>query len=292
MIEAMVAAVRLTDELSFGVQWLIKNDIKIKGLKAFGNDDTLTLTGPLSLNAPISGANFSFTAIDEAGTTVLLLQSLASEGKVKILASPHILVSDNREASIQVGQQVPIATSTITEPTVTTSAITSSVQYKDIGIILKVKPQVNESGLVSLEISQEVSSLFTEPVKIAGQDFTAINKTEAKTNLVAQDGQTIIIGGLIREDITKNRAGIPFLYKIPIIGYLFGSTVNETIRNELIILLTPHVIRTVQEAKDMTSEYVNRYTGITTDITREDLIRGLKREKMQENNYPSNSSQP
>jgi general secretion pathway protein D len=292
MIEAMIARVDLTDKLDFGVSWLIKNDIKIKGLKAFGNDDTLTLTGPLSLNAPISGANFSFTAIDEAGTTVLLLQSLASEGKVKILASPHILVSDNREASIQVGQQVPIATSTITEPTVTTSAVTSSVQYKDIGIILKVKPQVNESGLVSLEISQEVSSLFTEPVKIAGQDFTAINKTEAKTNLVAQDGQTIIIGGLIREDITKNRAGIPFLYKIPIIGYLFGSTVNETIRNELIILLTPHVIRTVQEAKDMTSEYVNRYTGITTDITREDLIRGLKREKMQENNQTLNPPSP
>ncbi|HLA00838.1 MAG TPA: type II and III secretion system protein, partial [Thermodesulfovibrionales bacterium] len=207
----------------------------------------------------------------------------------KILASPHILVSDNREASIQVGQQIPIATSTITDPGQTSTAVTSSVQYKDIGIILKVKPQVNESGLVSLEISQEVSSLFTEPVKIAGQDFSAINKTEAKTNLVAQDGQTIIIGGLIREDITKNRAGIPFLYKIPILGYLFGSTVNETIRNELIILLTPHVIRTMQEAKDVTSDYVDKFTR-GRDITREDLIKGLKKEK--EKIYSPNTFSP
>jgi general secretion pathway protein D len=282
VIEALIARVDLTDKLNFGVQWLIQNDIKITGLKPFGNDDTVTFRGPLQLLTPLSSSNFSFTAIDEAGRTKLLLESLASEGKVKILASPHILVSDNREASIQVGQQIPIATSTITDPGQTSTAVTSSVQYKDIGIILKVKPQVNESGLVSLEISQEVSSLFTEPVKIAGQDFSAINKTEAKTNLVAQDGQTIIIGGLIREDITKNRAGIPFLYKIPILGYLFGSTVNETIRNELIILLTPHVIRTMQEAKDVTSDYVDKFTR-GRDITREDLIKGLKREK--EKNY-------
>ena len=87
--------------------------------------------------------------------------------------------------------------------------ITSSVQYKDIGIILKVKPQVNESGLVSLELSQEISSLGTN-VQIAGQALSSINKTEAKTNLVAQDGQTIIIGGLIREDITTVKSWYTF----------------------------------------------------------------------------------
>ncbi len=172
-----------------------------------------------------------------------------------------------------------------------TSTITSSVQYKDIGIILKVKPQVNESGLVSLELSQEVSSLGVEPVKIAGQDFSSINKTEAKTNLVAQDGQTIIIGGLIREDISKSRAGIPFLSRIPILGYLFGNTVNEKTRNELIILLTPRVIRNIGEAKDVTSDYVNKFTRTNREVTREELIKELKREKMQEKDYPSSSSQ-
>jgi type II secretory pathway component GspD/PulD (secretin) len=292
MIEAMVAAVQLTDELNFGVQWLIQNDIKISGLKPFGNDDTVNLSGPLQLLTPLKGSNFSFTALDEAGNIKLLLQSLAAEDKVKILAAPHVLVSDNREASIQVGQQIPIATSTISTPGIDTGTLTSSVQYKDIGIILKVKPQVNESGLVSLEISQEISSLGST-VKIADQEYQGINKTEAKTNLVSKDGQTIIIGGLIREDITRNRTGIPFLSKIPILGYLFGSTLDKSIRQELIILLTPRVMRTMQEAKDVTSDYVDRVTRGRRDITREELMQGLKREKQErEKNLPSDSSSP
>jgi type II secretory pathway component GspD/PulD (secretin) len=280
VIEALIAQVNLSDTLDFGMQWVLQNDLKITGLKLFRNP--VTISGPLKLDTIIGGANFTFTAIDEQGGTKLLLQSLALEGKAKILASPHILVSDNREASIQVGSQVPIATSTSTTPITAieevTSTITSSVQYKDIGIILKVKPQVNESGLVALEISQEISSLGAN-VTIAGQPFSSINKTEAKTNLVAQDGQTIIIGGLIREDVTQSRSGIPFLYKIPVIGYLFGSTVNEKQRNELIILLTPRVMRTVQEAKVVTSDYIDRFTK-TTDI----ILEGLIKEKEQELN--------
>ncbi len=291
MIEAMIASVTLTDQLNFGVSWIIQNDIKISGLKPFGNDDTVTLSGPLTLNTPIDikSTTFSFTAIDEAGRTKLLLQSLAADNKVKILASPHILVLDNREASIQIGSQIPIATSTITTPDVTNASVTSSVQYKDIGIILKVKPQVNESGLVSLEISQEISQLGST-VLIGGERFQGIDKTEAKTNLVSRDGQTIIIGGLIREDVTRNRSGIPFLSRIPILGYLFGSTINETTRNELIILLTPHVMRNIQEAKDVTSDYVDRFTRGKRDMTREDLIKDLKKEK--ERKSSPNSSLP
>jgi type II secretory pathway component GspD/PulD (secretin) len=280
VIEALIAQVNLSDTLDFGMQWVLQNDLKITGLKLFRNP--VTISGPLKLDTIIGGANFTFTAIDEQGGTKLLLQSLALEGKAKILASPHILVSDNREASIQVGSQVPIATSTSTTPITAieevTSTITSSVQYKDIGIILKVKPQVNESGLVALEISQEISSLGAN-VTIAGQPFSSINKTEAKTNLVAQDGQTIIIGGLIREDVTQSRSGIPFLYKIPVIGYLFGSTINEKQRNELIILLTPRVMRTAEEAKIVTSDYIDRFTK-TTDI----ILEGLIKEKEQELN--------
>jgi general secretion pathway protein D len=114
-------------------------------------------------------------------------------------------------------------------------------------------------------------------VTIAGQAFSSINKTEAKTNLVAQDGQTIIIGGLIREDVTQSRSGIPFLYKIPVIGYLFGSTINEKQRNELIILLTPRVMRTVEEAKIVTSDYIDRFSK-TTGIMMEGLIKEKKQE--------------
>jgi type II secretory pathway component GspD/PulD (secretin) len=276
VIEALIAQVTLTDNLDFGMQWVIQNDLKISGLKFFKNP--VTIAGPLTLDTTIGGSNFTFTAYDDRNQVKLLIQSLALESKAKILASPHILVSDNREASIQVGQQVPLATSTATTPvtaiTELTSTITSSVQYKDIGIILKVKPQVNESGLVALEISQEISSLGAN-VTIAGQAFSSINKTEAKTDLVAQDGQTIIIGGLIREDVTQSKSGIPILYKIPVIGSLFGSTVNEKTRNELIILLTPRVMRTVEEAKIVTSDYIDRFSK-TTEIMIEKLMKEKK----------------
>ncbi len=266
MIEGLIARVDLTDKLDFGMQWLIQNDFKITNIKPFNRD--VNISGPLQLNSPITTPNFTFTAYDAAGNVKLLLQSLAAEGKAKILAAPHILVSDNREARIQVGSQIPIATQTTTTPvtggTTPTSTITSTVQYKDIGIILKVKPQVNDSGLVSMEISQEVSGIG-ESVKIAGQDFQSITKTEATTNLVARDGETIVIGGLIREDTTKSRSGIPILSKIPILGFFFGNTVDETVRNELIILLTPRVIRSQEEAKDVSSDYINRYRESTKD---------------------------
>ena len=96
------------------------------------------------------------------------------------------------------------------------------VEYKDIGIILKVKPQINEGGLVSLELHQEVST-FTTQVLYTASTQIIINKTEATSNLVVQNGQTIVIGGLIREDTSKSLTGIPYLSKIPIVGYLFGE---------------------------------------------------------------------
>lgn len=277
VIEGLLVRVDLTDNLDFGMQWTIQNDVTIKGLKPFKND--INIAGPLTLNSPIPASSgtptFTFTAFDASGINAkLALQALASQGKAKILASPHILVSDNREARIQVGQQIPLATSTTTTPigsTVPTNTTTSTIQYKDIGIILKVKPQINDSGLVSLEVTQEVSSLGTN-VAIAGQDFASINKTEATTNLVAQDGETIIIGGLIREDSTKSRSGIPFLSRIPVLGYLFGGTIDETTRAELIILLTPHVVRNMQEAGSVTQDYVEKYRGIAKDKSIDQFI--------------------
>lgn len=290
MIEGLIARVDLTDKLDFGMQWIIQNDFKITNIKPFNRD--VNISGPLKLDSPITTPNFTFTAYDAAGNVKLLLQSLAAEGKAKILAAPHILVSDNREARIQVGSQIPIATQTTTTPvtggTTPTSTITSTVQYKDIGIILKVKPQVNDSGLVSLEISQEVSGIG-DSVKIAGQDFQSITKTEATTNLVARDGETIVIGGLIREDISKSRAGIPILSKIPILGFFFGNTIDETTRNELIILLTPRVIRSQEDAKDVSSDYIKRYKESTKDQKIDRFLKdekeetGDKREDIQQN---------
>lgn len=291
VIEGLIARINLTDKLNFGIQWTIQNDFNIKGIKPFQN---VNISGPLKLDTSIASPTFTFTALDVANNVKLLLQSLASEGKAKVLAAPHILVSDNREARIQVGSQIPIATSTTTTPltggTTATNYSTSTIQYKDIGIILKVKPQINDSGLVSLEISQEISSRG-EKVVIAGQEFESIDKTESTTNLVAQDGETIIIGGLIREDITKSRSGIPFLSKIPILGYLFGNTIDENQRTELIILLTPHVMKNQQEAGKVTTDYVDRYKGSTKDKAIDGFIKERSQKEQGGKNIDNNDSE-
>jgi general secretion pathway protein D len=134
------------------------------------------------------------------------------------------------------------------------------VEYKDIGIILKVKPQVNEGGLVNLELHQEVSTFTTQELFAASTQII-INKTEATSNLVVQDGQTIVMGGLIREDTSKSVSGIPYLSKIPILGYLFGSrSAGPNQRIEIIMLLTPHVLKSQKDAGEITSDYVGKFT--------------------------------
>ncbi len=264
MIEVLIAEITLQDQLKFGLEWLIssqtnlqmnpfKRDIHLNGFIG-QNTDTLATT---DLTKGLSG--FSYAAVDAAGKVKALLNTLASESKLNVLASPHIIAADNREARIQIGDQVPIATSQATAVG-TSNSILTTIQYKDTGTILKVKPQINESGLVSMEVSQEVSN-FT-PQTVLGTDQFIFSKREASTNVVAQDGQTIVIGGLISNNDNRTRSGIPLLSKLPIIGYLFGSTSNSKTKTEIIVMLTPHVMRNQQEAGTVSSAYIDRLKGV------------------------------
>ena len=282
VIEGLIARVDLTDNLSFGFSWSFKNDLNFK---VFGKDIDLAgnaFNNPAGLVAsPIPSTGFTFIGTDPSDIVRVRLTAALENSTAKILAAPHILVSDNREARIQVGSQIPLATSTTTSPlssgTTATNTTTSTIQYKDIGIILKVKPQINDSGLVSLELTQEVSQQGDD-VSIAGQAFASILKTEATTNLVAQDGQTIVIGGLIREDITKSKDGIPFLSSIPIIGHLFSSTLDNSTRTELIILLTPRVVKNQAEVQKITEGFVEQYRNTSKD---EDVLEFIKEKRLQ-----------
>ena len=282
VIEMLLARVDLIDNLSFGFSWSFKQDLNFK---VFGKDIDLSgnaLNNPSGLgsgNLPSGG--FTYIASDPSDIVRVRLTAALKDSTAKILASPHILVADNREAKIQVGSQVPLATSTTTSPLsggeTATNTTTSTIQYKDIGIILKVKPQINDSGLVSLEITQEVSSLG-DNVLIADQAFASINKTEATTNLVAQDGQTIVLGGLIREDITKSKDGIPFLSTIPILGHLFSNTSNNSTRTELIMLLTPRVVKNMKDVEKVTEGFIEQYRHTSKD---EDVLQFIKEKRLQ-----------
>ena len=277
MIEVLIAEVTLTNEFKFGLEWVISNSTQLK-VSPFKKP--IDLNGQVGQNSNLLNATalasgypgFSYAATDVAGGVKALLNTLASNDLVTVLASPHIIAADNLEAKIQIGSQVPIATSQMSSVATsnTTGNILSTIQYQDVGTILKVKPQINESGVVSLEVSQEVTEANTQTV-LGTQQFV-FTKRAAETNVVANDGQTIVIGGLIQDNKEKNRTGIPFLSSIPLLGYLFGSTDNTSTKTEIIVLLTPHVIRNQQDAGKVTSDYLKRIKGDTKDVKLNEYI--------------------
>lgn len=253
LIEGTIAQLQLTDKLSLGLAWSLQTNM-------FNMNPVTISFNPSKLSSDTSKTSgLSLIGIDSGGSVRAVINALASNSKAKLLASPHIMVSDNREARIQVGQQVPLVTSETYGSAGTGSVPIRTIQYKDIGMILKVKPQINDSGLVAMQISQEVST-YSKDTLYADETQIILNKTEASTNLVVQDGQTIVIGGLIREDDSKARGGIPLLSRIPLLGYLFGNTENEALRTELVILLTPHVVKNQQESVSITSKIADKIT--------------------------------
>jgi general secretion pathway protein D len=263
LIEVLVAEVTLGDKLRFGIEWFLKSHFSIDnteltGFTGFGSDQL-----SFDVENPLSISNFTFAAVDSADVVRGLLQSLASESKVKVLASPHIMVSDNREAKIQVGKQVPVQTST---STTAGGETVTSIQYRDTGVVLTVKPQINEGGLVSLEIKQEVSSVDPE-AGVSGNPI--ISNRTAETNIVVQDKQTVVIGGLIQENKSTVREGIPLLKDIPILGLFFGYTSQEEQRTELVVMITPHVVRSIDEAGTVTEEFKRKLKGLKDTLKTE-----------------------
>lgn len=276
IIETLIAEVTLSDELRFGLEWSLKTNVKVTNIKPFKRD--IDLGADVGFNSanidPTKLTGFTFLAKDAAGIVRALLQTLASESKLKVIASPHILAADNREARIQIGDQVPVITS---ETNITgTTNIQRTIQYKDTGTILKVKPQINKGGLVSLEINQEVSD-YTMKV-MYGSEYPVIYKRETTTNVVVQDGETIIIGGLIKDKTDRTKEGLPLLSKIPVLGHLFGYTSDTNTRTELVILLTPKVVNNQEEAKETTTEYLNRLKGVNAHMLEKEIrIQGSKK---------------
>ncbi|MFA5110741.1 MAG: type II secretion system secretin GspD [Desulfobaccales bacterium] len=200
-----------------------------------------------------TAGGLTFVALDTVNKLKGIINLLASEGRVDILASPHIMAANNQEARIMIGQDVPILTSQ-SVPLISqqTSFQTSTVQYRSTGIILSVKPQINAKGLVTLEIAQEVSDAAGTSTGVSGSPTFTVR--QAKTSLITKDNQTIVLGGLIREDKTVTSAGIPGLRKMPILGPLFGSQGVSKQKTELIVLITPHIISNIEEGARITNQ--------------------------------------
>jgi general secretion pathway protein D len=274
LIEVMIAEIRLDDALNMGVEWSYTNKFGDATYTAKGTGLAPTLD---SANNIISGLDTAVPAgfyynIVKTGLFDATLRAYASQGKVNILSSPHIIASDNKEAEIDVTQEVPITSGSVT----TSSAeplVTQTTEYRDTGIILKVTPHINDKGLVTLDISQEVSAI-DNATKVEGNDNPVFLKRAAITSMVVQNGQTVIIGGLINETRNKGKSGIPYLSKIPALGWLFGYHNDSVNRSELMLQLTPHVITSIEEADLITKEFREKL----------DIIKKSPKDKVPETN--------
>lgn len=266
LIETLIAEITLDETTQFGIQWKILSQDKVK---LWG--ETHTFEGTTALNIGTTGIGLATSGFSyllyEAGRVTAAIHALASEGKVNVLSSPHIVVRDNEEAKINVGTEEPIATK-FTQVTIgTTQQTLPEIQYRTTGVILTVKPQINEMKAVVLDITQEVSELGASRT-IAGTTFPSFTKREAKTTITAEDKQTIVIGGLIREIKDKAYEGIPILSDIPLLGYLFRFTTTKVKKTELIILMTPHVVTSKEEADLITEEFKEKVKTLKRPLRR------------------------
>jgi general secretion pathway protein D len=252
MIDAIVSEVTLNNELQFGIQWYFQT----RGSTAqFNNGATPATQAATGLTQVLPGFSYLYS---NANTTVTL-NALRAITDVHVLSAPKLMVLNNHTASIQVGDQVPISTSSSQGTAIAGAPVINSIEYQQTGVILKVTPRVNASGLVLLDISQEVSGVSTPPgATSAANAGTAptptITERKITTSVAVEDGETIALGGLIQNQVTKTKNVIPLLGDLPIIGHLFGSTDNTTKRTELVVLLTPRVVRTRVDADAITRE--------------------------------------
>jgi general secretion pathway protein D len=240
MIEAVIAEVRLSDELKFGVRWAVES-----GKFRFNLSDAVTGFAGASL----PGAAWSFVSSDLQVT----LNALASITDVNIVSSPNIMALNNQKASLQVGDQVPIVTQQATGVVTANAPVVNSVTLKDTGIILTVTPRVNASGRVLLDIDQEVSNVVKTTT--SGIDSPTIQQRKLSTKVIVNDGESIALGGLIQERNTLDRGQVPIVGDVPFLGNLFKNKTDTIARTELIIFIRPHVVRNIDEARDVTDEF-------------------------------------
>ncbi len=168
---------------------------------------------------------------------------------MRVLSSPELMVLDNQPAKLQVGDLVPYLTGSATSVLTSDAPIVNSVSYRETGVILQVTPRVSSAGLVTLDVSQEVSAVDTSAPQTAGLNSHSFSERNVISRVVVQDGQTVGLAGLIQDSDTRGNSGIPWLKDIPLLGVLAGTQNNSRTRQELLVLITPHVIRNQQDVR-------------------------------------------
>jgi general secretion pathway protein D len=238
LIEVMIVEARRDRRFSLGADLFLPPQSIDKGN---GTADAASLGGGLG-DLVIHLMNLGHAEIDAT------LRAAASKGDVQIISRPVLLASNNTEARLLVGSQVPFVQVSRSLPTETPTR-DQVVQYRDVGTKLTIRPTINQDGYVSLLVQQEVNAATTEVLF----DAPVISTREAATQLLVKDGQTIVLGGLRDKQRNANQAGIPILSHLPILGGLFGSADRSTTETELYLFLTPRIIKTDADVDSVTA---------------------------------------
>ncbi|MBM4255905.1 MAG: type II secretion system protein GspD [Deltaproteobacteria bacterium] len=283
LIETIIAEIGLTNDLQFGVEWAFANGgiERLFGTTTSGGTTSGTTGGTtgsttgggatsttISNNALLNAANRGvkiggggiFSFITDRDNFLVLINALVTRSQVRSLATPHIIAADNREAHILIGEQVPILSSSAVSVLTGTAPVVNSIQYRDTGKILTIVPQINSAGLVNMEIRQEVSAVGASV--FGNTNSPSFTSRETETTVVVQDGESVLIGGIIDDQVQRVRRGVPFLMDVPVLGRAFRTETDLIDRTELIILITPHVIRNRTEARSVTDEFEERIRGL------------------------------
>ena len=245
LIEATIAEVTHDSSIELGMEWALG-----KGAAAGGTGSFLATIGS-------AGLKYSIGVTDKWYAE---LNALATKGLVNIISSPHVLASDNQEAKIDVSREIPVASGQTTVSANTTLSETT-IEYRDTGVILSVIPHINERGLVTMDISQEVSDLDAD-VNVANKNYPSFFKRTVKTTLTVKHGQTIVIGGLIRDKEEEDISGVPCLIDIPVVRYMFGYETKTTKKVELIVLITPRVVANLDDVDAVTQEFKQKVRNV------------------------------
>ena len=292
LIEVLLAEVTLDESLKYGLEFsqLIntwgsnpqyRSVIGLGGIAQVGDSFT-------------SGLRYAITATDRITAAI---HASATDDRLKVITSPHILASNNKEAKIQIGSSEPILTNTYTTPgataasttTISTGIVEGTIEYKDIGVILSVTPRISDAKLVTLDISIEQSSVSLTTLGNLGS-IPRFPKKTAKTTLSISEGQTIVIGGLIDDSKNVTKAGVPFLSKIPILGALFGYHTYQNTGTETILMLTPHVISDLAESNRITHEFREKVGAIKKELESIEKKQMKIKKKESDKEQPSPSS--
>jgi general secretion pathway protein D len=279
LIEVLVAEIQLNDDTRLGIDWALRNSVEggFGSIRAAQQSILPTGTTVPTVRPPTGfdaiGAATAIAGLPAGGLTAFtfqtdqffaMLNALATDNRVNVISSPHVMTSENKKAVINVSTSVPIITgqqtSTVSTPgttdgttstTITTGGVNQTVEYRDAGVILTVTPRIGERGTVALDVKQEVNSVGPA---VAPTNSPSFLKREAETSVVLLNNQTLVLGGLIQDRREKTERGIPFLNKIPVLGYLFGFKANTTEKSELILLITPRVVGTPLDAQRITEQ--------------------------------------